>query len=296
MRDGSNLDGLKQINAPHCPCCESAKIYVWWKNSKYKSPKNAEHFMYGGSKFISQLKKCLQCGFIFQDPIVDSQTFYEEINPHIYLKMNKFRKKYFEKLKKKIENHLNINEASSLLDLGAGSGEWLDCFSGDMKFASEININLIEILGKKKIKVIENLKDTKLQSFSGTLYISAFDYLEHVVDIREFLSQIQKIFLGDTYLVIGVPDMGKLLSRILRRRYYLYTPMHYSYFTKKSLNSLVSQYVENPRFFKSPGMTTDLSGIGKWFRVRIPDPLGSLTMPIPYRASLIVVGRVKNAR
>jgi len=278
-----------------CNCCKSTKVEYFWKNRKIKSVKTPTDFMYGGRKFISLLKKCRDCGFVFQDPIINAAEHYQESNPDNYIKMGKFRLEYFLKLKEEISKRIPLSGQTKLVDLGAGSGEWLQCFKTEEKYATEINDKLIALLKKKNIKVLSEITEIEKITQETELIISAFDYLEHVKNPDQFLREISSTSNSKTYLILGVPDMGKFAAKLLGTRYYLYTPMHYSYFNTKSLEKLLSKYLLDIEIFRSPSMKSDLEGVFKWLRIKAPDFIKQISFPIPYRASLIAVGRIINA-
>lgn len=279
-----------------CNSCQSTKVEIFWKNKKIKSVITSTDFMYGGRKFIYQLKKCRECGFVFQDPTIDAAEHYQESNPDNYIKMGKFRSQYFFKLKEEISKRIPLSAQTKFVDLGAGSGEWLQCFKTEEKYATEINEKLIDLLKKKNVKILSGAKEIRKITPGPELIISAFDYLEHVKNPDHFLSEISSVSNSKTYLVLGVPDMGKLAAKILGTRYYLYTPMHYSYYNAKALEELLSRHLVDIEIFRSPSMKSDLAGVFKWLRIKAPDFIRQISFPIPYRASLIAVGRIKNAK
>jgi hypothetical protein len=89
--------------------------------------------------------------------------------------------------------------------------------------------------------------------------------------------------------------MGKFIASLLRQRYYLYSPMHLSYFTEDSLRSLLMRIFPEAcmiNIFPSPAMKADLRTLVKW--LRLPLAIHSklnIQIPFGYSASLIAIVR-----
>jgi len=102
------------------------------------------------------------------------------------------------------------------------------------------------------------------QASSGVDVITMCYFLEHVENPRTFLSGLDDSSNQDTGFVIGVPRMDSLLARLLGHRYWLYTPMHYSYFSHRSLQVLLENLFGYVSIRKSPWETGPLSSALKW--------------------------------
>lgn len=278
-----------------CPCCESNRFVEEFQNSAPKKIENWRQFFYGGKDYIPRIICCRECGYRFIDQInADATRFYREAEAGDYRHLTLQRRKYFSAVKRQIEQHgVNLPPMPLILDLGAASGEWLAFWKGSAKlYATETNPNHINTLEDNGIIVSLDVSefDNKFD------LISAFDFLEHVPDPRNTIISMMARLNPGGYLVIGVPDMGKWAARLLGVRYYLYCPMHVSYFTSSSLSVLLKKLTgNNPHVFESPPMYTSLSGAVKWI---MPPTIWSsvfdnILIPIGYRASLIATVQVK---
>ncbi|MGZ3592192.1 MAG: class I SAM-dependent methyltransferase [Syntrophales bacterium] len=287
---GSYSDSFRFVS---CPCCESGSLVEEFRNPTSRKIENWRQFFYGGKDYIPRIIRCRECGYGFIDPVnADAARYYREAKTGDYGQLTLQRRKYFSAVKRQIEQHgVILPSMASILDLGAASGEWLAFWKGSAKlYATEANPNHISTLEDNGVIVSLNAKEFK-NKFD---LISAFDFLEHVPDPRDTIMSLIKLLNPGGYLVLGVPDMGKWAVRLLGIRYYLYCPMHMSYFTSTSLSVLLKKLIKNnPQVFKSPPMFTSLSGALKWLMPEVRLSLfDKIAIPIGYRASLIATVQV----
>jgi len=273
-----------------CPCCESKKLYAVWQNRTPQAVTHWKNFMFGGRRFFDRVMGCRTCGFRYLEPIVAGDCFYHEADHAEYHALSDARLRYFSEVKVAIQKRgYNLSQNARVLDLGAGEGDWLTAWPEIAgRYATEMQPEFILHMQAQGISVQSTIENTT-ENFD---MISAFDFLEHVANPKPLLQQINsKLSLGGM-LVIGVPDMGKLLARLLGTRYYLYCPMHYSYFTRNSLHKLLSQYFTQVDIFESPPMRATLKAVAKWVLPNLQHPaLGHVWLPVGYRASLIALAR-----
>ena len=276
-----------------CPCCESRNFLEIFRNPAFREINNWRQFFYGGKDYIPRIIRCSECGYSFIDPMdPDAERYYREADTGDYRTLAPQRREYFSAVKHQLEQHgVILPSEPSILDLGAASGEWLSLWQGSAKlYATEANSEHIDTLQKNNVIVSLNA-DEFHNKFD---LISAFDFLEHVPDPYRTIMSLMALLNPGGYLVFGVPDMGKFVIRLFGFRYYLYCPMHISYFTAGSLNLLLRRSTKGtPQIFKSPPMSTSLSGALKWVmpKVRL-SVFDKIVIPIGYRASLIATVQV----
>ena len=285
-----HLDNLRFI---FCPCCESRKLAEFFRNPTFRKIESWRQFFYGGKDYIPRIIRCSECGYSFIDPIdLDAERYYREAETGDYGHLILQRRQYFSAVKRKIEQHgVKLPSISSILDVGAASGEWLALWKGAAKLhATEANPNHINALENSGVIVSLSAKEFN-KKFD---LISAFDFLEHVPDPRNTILSLMELLNPGGYLILGVPDMGTWAARLLGIRYYLYCPMHVSYFTCTSLSVLLKNLTKDtPQIFKSPPMSTSLSGALKWIMPRVRSSVfDKIAIPMGYRASLIATVRV----
>ncbi len=282
---------LNKARFNQCPCCASARSSVVWDNPVLKSFQNWKDFMYGGRQFIEKIIQCDDCGFRYIQTPKIRDDFYAQADNSSYSSLKNARLRYFLELKTALQMRgLILPDEANILDVGAGEGDWLTMWPEVRhKYATEMQPILIRRMKERGIitmPTLDNLKDTRCH------LISAFDFLEHVEDPNQLLQLIHDRLVAGGTIVIGVPDMGKWVARLFGTRYYLYCPMHYSYFTAKSLHLLLSKYFSHIDIFPSPPMRTTLNGMIKWVFPKLQRAtLDKIWLPLGYRASLIAIAR-----
>lgn len=281
-----------------CPCCRSSQIYEVFINKKAKRISTPHEFFFGGRSFIRDLCACKTCGFQFINHLPENyQSFYDERDVSLYCNLTELRKEYFRRVKRLLESKasLTLPPVASVLDLGCGAGDWLELWGPHCRlFGTEVSTALHPPLKAKGIEII-TLRDHHAMQFE---MISMFDFLEHVEDPSLLLEEVYERIAPEGCLVLGVPDMGKLAARFLGMRYYLYCPMHFSYFNRKALTRLVERIFGLPSrvaVFSSPPMKSDLQGIAKWLGIQMPRNL-NFTIPVGYSASLVLVAHKGSGR
>jgi SAM-dependent methyltransferase len=283
---------MSSIRFKHCPCCNSSDFTIWWDNQTLESLKDWKDFFYGGRKFIKDIISCCSCGYRFINAISpDSERWYSDQDIDVYRSMGVFRKRYFEEVKSGIINKFNpvFPADAAALDLACGDGLWLRLWRDRMRlFGTEACDNFNEVLSGEKITI---LTEKELQHKQYDL-VSMFDFLEHIEEPDSFLIHKWGLLKPGGFLIIGVPDMGKIAALILGTIYYLVCPMHYSYFDCYSLDKLLKKTCPdaNIAIYPSPSLKTDLRGMLKWVGIKcyIPNAV-NFRLPIGYAASIIAV-------
>ncbi len=283
---------MNSIRFDICPCCSCSDFIIWWNNRLPESLKGWKDFFYGGRRFIRDIISCRSCGYRFINSLTkDSEKWYSRQDIEVYRSMEQFRSRYFEDIKNDMLKRFNktFPTDAAALDIACGDGLWLQLWHADMKlFGTEVSDNFKEILTKKDITI---LRDEELQPEQYDL-VSMFDFLEHVEVPDSFLAHKWRLVKPGGFLIIGVPDMGKIAARILGSRYYLVCPMHYSYFDSLSLGKLLQKSCPDAdiAIYPSPPLKTDLSGMIKWLGYKKPLPkVINIRLPVGYAASIIAV-------
>jgi SAM-dependent methyltransferase len=253
---------------------------------------NWREFMFGGRSFIARIVGCRDCGFAFIDPYVDGTPFYTSAELDEYLSLTVQRRRFFAEVKKLTERQgVVLAGRPRILDVAAGGGDWLLQWpSESQRCATELHPRLVAHLQSEGVEV-----KSAPDEFEGDFdLISAFDFLEHLPDPRAWLASTWSRLRPGGYLILGVPDLGKRVARMLGTRYYLYCPMHYSYFNRGSLERLIAGVLASGAFIQpSPKMYGSLGAAIKWLSGgRVGSSiLQAVRLPVGYSASLVAVIR-----
>lgn len=278
----------------YCPCCECTSFSTFYNNPQVKPLKQWPDFFYGGAKYIRDIIECRNCSFKFINTLEENyHTYYQQEDISSYLELSACRVKYFSKLKMQlIGKGLCVSREQKILDVGCGCGDWLSCWENPHRcYGDEVNPTSLEILRNREIAIYE--AENSSDDFA---LVSAFDFLEHVENPADFLIELSTKVKRPGCLVISVPNMGKLVSKLLGPKYYLYCPMHFSYFTYTALRELITRTCQPSKLqiFNSPTMGTSLKGALKWVApgIHIPERM-NWVLPIGYSASLIALVTLK---
>jgi SAM-dependent methyltransferase len=282
------------LRFPKCPCCDGSSFFPVFLNKYLQPIESWRQFFYGNRSFISDIYECRICSFQFINKInARANEYYREQDCQVYAENKQFRQDYFRNIKKNLEVRLNLKlpTSSNILDIGCASGDWLVLWKETASlYGTELSTDFQEDIEKNGIQLVHP-ETIGLRKYD---LISMFDYLEHVECPETEINRFYKILNRGGYLVIGVPDMGKWQAKLFGTRYYLYCPMHFSYFNRLSLQTLINKNFQQDSFsiFPSPPMKTNFQGISKWIGLKKISPyLSRINFSIGYSASLILVAR-----
>lgn len=133
-------------------------------------------------------------------------VMYQDENPNLVMERNKAEKN-------KLLPYLNINHDSNIVDVGCGTGRWLECFNNQFNsyYGIDLSKGFIEYSRKKyeaNNKVhFEELSATDLKldrSFNRLLCIGLLIYINDN-DLKNLLKKFNKIMDDDSILVFREP-------------------------------------------------------------------------------------------
>ena len=159
-------------------------------------------------------------------------------------------------LNKKVSllNSFNTEE-KTVLDIGAGTGDFLLACekSGWNVIGIEPNKDARNIALKKEIKLHQELKDVSNLKFD---VITLWHVLEHVPNLKVYLSQIKKLLKPNGVLVIAVPNY-KSYDAIYYKEFWAAfdVPRHLWHFSQNSISKLFKK--ESLKVFKTLPMKFD---------------------------------------
>ncbi len=277
-----------------CPVCERRDLAPFSKHTdEYSPPSDWRDFFYGPNTMLGPISQCGHCGFHYlEKPSEKADEFYRAADVDDYLNLEPQRVSYFRSVKTTaIKRHKTLENYKHVVDFGCAAGNWLEVFGDDKtKVGVELNSDFDPVLKKKNIRRVENYDEIEGQL---PLWISAFDFVEHMEDPYSFLQFLSsKPGAEKNSYIFGVPDIGRLWAKWLGSRYYLYCPMHFNYFDAGSLRHICERAFpsHDVDIFNSPIMFTNLKGVLKWIAPKLSNTkLGKLNLPLGYRANVMAV-------
>ena len=191
---------LEEIN---CPSCNSVDYHVI-RYSNYKNIKDLQDllFIYKSSAdmpVLDQLVVCKKCELTYLNPRIKSEIIlqsYTENHDEKHISQDLMRYRTFEKSIDKIIKKIKVFEIKNktFLDIGSASGVFLKVIKNKGFEESGFEpSNWMVNFGREKYNVnikqgfINDAKDIKYD------YISFWDVLEHVTDLKATLEKIEKL-------------------------------------------------------------------------------------------------------
>ena len=225
----SFIDRLEKSDVTTCHFCQSRKFKKLW---------DKDGFTY---------LKCLNCQIIFVTPLLKKESI-DEIHSigHPHKKKQDILKYNYKNYKKALFKKMNTyHKIGRLLDIGCGKGYFIasarengwesigiDLSPFDIKFATE-ELNQKAISGEL---FSANFPDNYFD------VITLFDTIEHLRDPALYLKEIFRILRPGGLLYLETPNFNSFPRRLWNRRWSVFFPWHFYYFTPKTLKNILSQF------------------------------------------------------
>ncbi|OGC50218.1 hypothetical protein A2716_03345 [candidate division WWE3 bacterium RIFCSPHIGHO2_01_FULL_40_23] len=165
--------------------------------------------------------KCLDCGYIFDNPRPspkEIEEFYSKPSQYdLWVLEESARKRMWNRRLKKI---LSISKGGSLLDIGAGTGEFLNLAKGNFLkvLGTEVSESAIKTAKEKYEIKLTRLRAEEIQEIAEKFdAISLFHVLEHVHYPRDVIKICFMLLKKGGVLVIAVPNDVNSLKFLVKR-------------------------------------------------------------------------------
>ncbi|MFK5854611.1 MAG: class I SAM-dependent methyltransferase [Bacteroidota bacterium] len=230
---------MKKIE--QCPVCSNSNISTYI---------NTKDYFFTQDNF--SLTKCLDCDFVFTNPIPTNLGKYYDTPDYLshntddngmmgssysYLRNINIKRKY--NLVKR------YNTSGKFLDIGCGTGELLKYFKDNNWVVQGIEPNnSARELAKTKynINVAEENELDHIQPNSLDV-ISMWHVLEHVPNLHKRLEQISKLIKKSGTVFIALPNLDSPDSKKYKEYWSaLDVPRHLHHFTQQTFEKLISYH------------------------------------------------------
>jgi len=197
-----------------------------------------------------QLVKC-NCNFVFLDPrptesAISSYYQSSDYDPHNINKNKKWDKLYnlvqSATLRWKFSKIASFYSNGNLLDIGGGNGEFASFMAlkgWDVVLQDNItNINCInDTKGVLKVNNLEMIKSTRRFQV-----ITLWHSLEHIHNINDLFSNIDRMLTNDGILIIAVPNLKAPENSFYSKNWAPYdAPRHLYHFQLETLGNLIKK-------------------------------------------------------
>ena len=220
-----------------CPICSASSIKPHLEIKDKLKPESGTF----------RLHRCKNCGFIFLFPKPQN---IELGKYYIRAYWQKRGKSLVDKIYYFVVNYTKLNQirhykkSGKLLDVGCGSGEFLDFTrrNGFEVWGTEIFKFAAELAKKFTNNICINfLTNCKFESNSFDV-VNLTDVLHQMSEPENELKEIRRIIKSDGILVIEVPDSDCWQFKLFKQDwFYQDSPRHISYFNQRNLSLLLKK-------------------------------------------------------
>ena len=144
-------------------------------------------------------------------------------------------------LKNKVKLINAKSEKGKLLDIGAGTGDFLVAAKNDgwQVLGIEPNTKAKTIAINKEVHFADSLSDLESYSFD---VITLWHVLEHVPNLEEYLKELKRLVKPSGIIIIAVPNFKSFDANFYGRHWAAYdVPRHIWHFSKTTIDKLFAE-------------------------------------------------------
>lgn len=231
---------MEKLN--QCPICSSIEQFGFLKI--------ADYFL---TKEVFSIAKCNNCGFLFTNPRPSGSEISKYYQSQDYISHNTNNSNLFSKaysiarnfsLRKKHSLISKLVKPGSILDIGCGTGEFLNFMRG--KGWDTIGIEPAENPRNfaRNIYSLEVYDEQELDFLSSGHFdvITLWHVLEHVPDLDQRLKQIKRLLSGGGVLLIALPNHESWDADYYKSYWAAWdVPRHLYHFSQQTINLLLDK-------------------------------------------------------
>lgn len=227
----------------NCPICNNANF------SEFLTCKDNT-----GSDESFKIVKCQNCAFAFTNPIPTEQEIGRYYESDEYISHSNTTKGLINFLYQKVRNYTldqkvslltKLGPGKQLLDVGCGTGEFLDRAQ-----LHKFIVQGIEPSVAARQQAITNFSlSVNEESFLPGLDSSSFDFitmwhvLEHVYHLNDRLQELKRLLKDDGHLLIAVPNLKSYDAQKYKEHWAAYdVPRHLYHFSEKDIKAITSKH------------------------------------------------------
>ena len=206
------------------------------------------------SKEVFKIVSCETCGFTLTNPRPNNEELPEYYKSDMYIShTNKtdgvfnwiYQKVRAYSIKRKLSLLKTLNKDGTHLDVGCGTGEFLNACKN-----SGLRTKGIEPSSSARKQAVKNYqlsisKDTNLKQYSDSEFnsISMWHVLEHIPNLNETVAETKRILKPDGKIIIAVPNHNSWDAKYYKEYWAAWdVPIHLWHFSKNTINKLFKKH------------------------------------------------------
>ncbi|GAB4015745.1 class I SAM-dependent methyltransferase [Spirosoma koreense] len=197
---------------------------------------------------------CQQCGFRLTNPRPDANSIGQYYQSEQYISHNDESKGLVNTAYKLVRNYTLRSKLGLINELNKGKGRILDVGSGTGAFLEVCKKGGWEVMGMEPDNDARAIAQSKLgielkPNLSAVARSHAYDIitlwhvLEHIPDLNESITQLNKLLASKGHLLIAVPNSNSYDARYFKQYWAAYdVPRHLYHFTPTTVEPLFKKH------------------------------------------------------
>jgi len=244
---------LSKTEIISCPLCENDSSHQKHKIGSWK------------------IIQCDQCEFVFVNPRLEksellkiySSNYFDnkEVGYSHYTENKTLRKENFQKWVSDAIPFIKHNSSLQALDVGCAAGYCLEVFRqlNWKPFGIELDKELAVSLGGNGYSIFDEPL-IQLKTNEKFSFISLFDVIEHLTDLKENMAMLHTLLEDDGVVVLVTPNYGSWQRKLFKKKWFQFKPIeHINYFSRQSINKLATENGFQVVYSKRSGQFCDIA-------------------------------------
>lgn len=231
------------VNYNTCPMCSSNQINLFLKSKDFSMTQTS-----------FDIYKCKSCDFTFTQNIPDQSSIGVYYTAENYISHSDTKKGFIATLYHWVRNYmlakkakivLNHSQGNTLLDIGSGTGYFLNTMKNKNWEVQGLEPSQDAIISTQKKFNINAKHPDELFSIKEASFncITMWHVLEHVHKLHDYAEQIKKILKPNGSWIIAVPNHSSFDAQFYKEAWAAYDlPIHLWHFTPNTMKNYAKQH------------------------------------------------------